>query len=149
MKELYETLVDQLEVKVTELKMIDFEMGQIDVLALDQKPAVKFPCALIDISYPLCEDESDDTQLVTARANIKLCFECPMPTDNLASDARRSTALGIFAIVDKVYKNLQGFSTTEFSAFSRKSQTPDNRFAGIKIINMAFETTFEDLTATT
>jgi hypothetical protein len=148
MKEIYETLITQIEAQVPELKMIDFEMGQLEVLALDQRPALVFPCTLIDISYPTCEDESDDTQLVTARVNLKLAFECPMPTDNLASEARRTAALNIFSIVDKVYKNIQGFSTTEFSAFSRKSQTPDNRFAGIKIINMVFETTFEDITAT-
>jgi hypothetical protein len=148
MKELYEAIVTQLEAEVPELKMIDFEMGQLEVLALDQKPALKFPCALIDISYTTCEDESEDTQLVTARANIRLAFECPLPTDNLASEVRRTAALDIFTIVDKVYQYLQGFNTTEFGAFSRKSQTPDNRFAGIKIINMLFETTFEDQTAT-
>jgi hypothetical protein len=147
MKELYEAIVTQLEAEIPELKMIDFEMGQLDVLALDIRPSVKFPCALIDISYSQCEDESEDTQQVTARVNIRLAFECPLPTDNLASDARRTAALAIFSTVDLIYKNLQGFDTAEFSAFSRKSQTPDNRYAGIKIINMVFETTFEDLTA--
>jgi hypothetical protein len=147
MRELYEAIVTRLTTEVPELKMIDFEMGQLEVLALDQRPGLIFPCALIDLSYGQCEDESEDTQLVTARANIRLAFECPLPTDNLATSARRSAALTIFTIVDKVYAKLQGFGTDEFSAFSRKSQTPDNRYAGIKIINMPFETTFEDLTA--
>jgi len=147
MKELYEAIVTQLTTEVPDLKMIDFEMGQLDVLALDKRPALVFPCALVDISYPLCDDEGEATQLVTARANIRLAFECPLPTDSRATDTRRAAALAIFTIVDLVYQKLQGFSTTEFSGFSRKSQTPDNRYAGIKIINMIFETTFEDLTA--
>lgn len=147
MKELYEAILDRLTAKVPDLKMIDFEMGQLDVLALDQRPSVLFPCAFVDISYPLCDDQGDGIQLVTARANIRLAFECPLPTDSRASEARRAAALAIFETVDDVYKALQGYSTTEFSAFSRKSQTPDNRYAGIKIINMIFETTFEDDTA--
>lgn len=149
MKELYEAILAQLTTgeDLPDLKMIDFEMGQLDVLALDQKPAVAFPCAFIDISYPQCDDEGVGAQQVIARFNIRLAFECPLPTDSNASDARRSAALEIFTTIDLVYKKLQGFSTVEFSAFSRKSQTPDNRFAGIKIINMLFETTFEDITA--
>jgi hypothetical protein len=147
MKELYEAILDRLTDEVTDLKMIDFEMGQLDVLALDIRPAVKFPCAFVDISYPLCDDQGDGIQIVTARAIIRLAFECPLPTDSLASETRRTAALAIFKTVDDIYSALQGYSTTEFSAFSRKSQTPDNRYAGIKIINMVFETTFEDDTA--
>lgn len=149
MKELYEAIMNQLTTEVGELKMIDFDMGQLNVLDIDVKPAVKFPCALIDISYPDCQDEGAGIQLVLARFNIKLAFECPLPTDNLASDARRSAALEIFTVVDNVYKNLQGFGTADFSDFVRKSQTPDNRYAGIKIINIVFETSFEDLKAHT
>lgn len=147
MKELYEAIVTRLTTEVPDLKMIDFEMGQLDVLALDKRPSLVFPCALIDISYPGCDDEGSGAQVVTARANIRLAFECPLPTDSRAPETRRSAALEIFTIVDLVYAKLQGFITTEFSGFSRKSQTPDNRYAGIKIINMIFETTFEDLTA--
>jgi hypothetical protein len=147
MKELYEAIVTRLTEEVPALKMIDFEMGQLDALAIDERPAVKFPCALLDISYPQCEDESQHTQLVTAHVNVKLAFECPLPTDSLAPSARRAASLAIFDGVDNVYKFLQGFESDEFSSFSRKSQSPDNRYAGIKIINMLFETTFEDITA--
>ncbi len=147
MKELYEAILNRLKTEVTELKEIDFEMGQLEVLNLNIKPIVLFPCALIDISYPKCEDEDEETQQVTARVNVKLAFECPLPTDSKASESRRSAALGLFITVDKVYSVLQGYGTAEFSAFSRKSQTPDNRYSGIKIINMVLETTFEDMTA--
>jgi hypothetical protein len=147
MKELYEAILARLTAQVPELKMIDFEMGQLDMLALDQRPAVIFPCAFIDISLPKCDDEGAGLQIVTARVNARLAFECPLPTDSRATESRRSAALIIFETVDKIYENLQGYGTDEFSPFSRKAQTPDNRYAGIKIINMIFETTFEDRTA--
>lgn len=146
MKELYETILARLAAQVPEIKMTDFEMGQLDVLTLDQKPALVFPCALVDISLPKCDDEGAGLQVVTALVNIRLAFECPLPTDSLASEARRDAALTIFETVDKTYKYLQGYGTDEFSPFSRKSQIPDNHYAGIKIINMVFETSFEDRT---
>ena len=147
MKELYETIVARLTAQVPELKMIDFDMGQLDVLAMDIRPSVVFPVALVDISYPRCEDLSEDIQQVSAFVKIRLAFECPLPTDSRASVARRMAALEIFANVDKVYAALQGYYTSDFSAFSRRSQSPDNRYAGIKIIEMVFETTFDDLSA--
>jgi hypothetical protein len=147
MKELFETIITRLTATVTELKEIDFDMGQLNLLDMDQRPPVLFPCALLDISYPLCDDQDETTQLVTARINVRLAFECPLPTDSRASAARRTAALALFAVVDKVYKNLQGYDTAYFGAFSRKSQTPDNRYAGIKIMNMVFETNFIDETA--
>ena len=147
MKELFETVMTRLQEQIPEIKMTDFEMGQLEVLAMDQRPALVFPCALIDISYVKCDDQGGGVQIVQARVNVRLAFECPLPTDSRATSARREAALAIFDTVDKTYKYLQGYGTDEFSPFSRKTQIPDNRFAGIKIINMAFETTFEDQTA--
>jgi len=147
MKELYETILERLSDQVTELKEIDFNMGQLDVLNMDVRPSVLFPCALLDIALPVCEDNDEEEQLVNARITVKLAFECPLPTDSQASTLRRDAALMLFEIVDKVYKALQGYGTDEFATFSRKSQVPDNRYAGIKIIDMVFETSFVDATA--
>jgi len=77
MKELYETIVARLTAQVPELKMIDFDMGQLDVLAMDIRPGVVFPVALVDISFPRCEDLSEDTQQVSAFVKIRLAFESP------------------------------------------------------------------------
>jgi len=147
MKELYELFVTRLSAQVPELKEIDFEMGQLEVLEINTRPSVKFPCALVDISYSSCEDETEEIQLVNARINVRLAFECPLPTDSLATTARRTAALKLFETVDKVYAALQGYETDDFGSFSRKSQSPDNRYAGIKIINMIFDTNFVDDTA--
>lgn len=147
MKELYETVLARLSDQVPELQEIDLNMGQLDVLSLDIRPSVLFPCALLDISLPVCEDNDQEEQLVSARVTVRLAFECPLPTDSKASELRRTAALLLFEIVDKVYKAIQGYGTDEFATFSRKSQVPDNRYAGIKIIDMVFETSFIDATA--
>jgi hypothetical protein len=144
MKELFNTILTRIKTEVTEIKHIDFEMGQIESLGFDIRPPIDFPAALIDISYPRCEDIGGLMQQVEARVTVKLAFESPLPTDSRASEVRRTAALTIFDVVDKVYACLQGYSSSEFSSLSRSAQTPDNRYAGIKIINMVFSTTFED-----
>lgn len=147
MKELFNAILTRLKTEVTELKHIDFEMGQMESLAFDERPAVDFPCALIDIAYIKCEDIGGGMQLVESRVIAKLAFETPLPTDSRTSGTRRTAALALFGTVDKVYAALQGYSTSQFSTLSRTQQTPDNRYAGIKMINMVFSTTFEDSTA--
>jgi hypothetical protein len=130
--------------QVPEIKMIDFEMGQLDALTNDLRPEVLFPCCLIDIDYIICEDGSDGKQLVTARTTLKLAFEQQLPTDSLAAEAKRSGALAVFDVLEKVHTALQGFSTELFSSFSRISMTPDRRFTGIRVIDVVYETTFEE-----
>lgn len=148
MKDIYDALLTRLSGQIPALKMIDFDMGQLGVLDLDLRPSVKFPCALIDITYPRCTDISGDIQLVESMIKIRLAFETPLPTDSNATKARRDAALLIFDTVDLVYKALQGYSAAGiFTELSRRSQVPDNRYAGIKIIEMIFDTTFEDITA--
>lgn len=151
MKTLYNTVLARIQAQVTEIKHIDFETGQLEVLAQDQRPAVKFPCALIDIDYPQCSDtnEGETVQEVTARVSIKLAFEVQQQTDSLAQSGTRAAGLLFLDTIDKVYKYLQGYSTTAFSSFSRKSQTCDKRFdgSGIKVYDIVFETSFLDTSA--
>lgn len=147
MKDIYDALLTRLSTEVPALKMIDFDMGQLGVLEMDVRPSVKFPCALIDISYPRCTDEGGGTQLVESLIRIRLAFETPLPTDSNATEAKRAAALAVFDTVDLVYASLQGWNSGVLSALSRVSQMPDNSYAGIKIIDMIFEGTFEDTTA--
>lgn len=127
MKDIYDALLTRLSTQVPALKMIDFDMGQLGVLEMDVRPSVKFPCALIDISYPRCTDEGGGIQLVEPLIRIRLAFETPLPTDSNATEARRATALAVFDAVDLVYSSLQGWSSGVLSDLSRVSQVPDNK----------------------
>ena len=146
MKTLYNTISSRLQTEAN-LNFIDFDLGQLDVLETGERPAVAFPCALLDISYPNCDDETDTTQMVTALINIRLGIEQQSPTDSLSSEIRRNSGLAVFDTVEEVYKALQGFSDGNFSSFSRRSVKPYRNFKGIKVVDMVFETTFEDLSA--
>lgn len=144
MKALYSTILERIKSQVPEIKMIDFEMGQLETLENDQRPSVLFPCCLIDIDYTNCEDESDTTQQVEARVTLKFAFQQQNNTDSLATSAKRNAGLLVFDTIEKAHVALQGYSTDQFSNFSRRSMTPDRRFVGIKVVDVVYETTFEE-----
>ncbi|MEJ5316771.1 hypothetical protein [Tenuifilum osseticum] len=143
MKELYNTVLARLTDRVPAIRMIDFDMGQLEALASDLRPAVAFPCCLIDMELS-CEDNDLNGQLVTARVILTLAFEQPLPTDSLSPAIKRNQALQLFDVIDQVHVAMQGYSTNMFSAFSRRSLSPDRRFAGIRVYSCVYETTFTD-----
>lgn len=56
MEQIFLQLSKRLQAHVSELQMIDFNYGQLDVLDQDMLPAVLMPCALINISYTRADD---------------------------------------------------------------------------------------------
>ncbi len=142
MKNLYNTILSRIASQVPEIKMVDFDMGQLELLANDLRPGLIFPCCLVDLEYTNCEDTYDGQQLVSARITLKLAFEVQHPSDSLTQEARRNSALSIFDTVNKLHVAFQWFSTDEFSAFSRLSLAPDRRFTGIKVFDAVYSTTF-------
>ena len=145
MEQLFIQASNRLQAQVSELRMIDFNYGQLDVLDQDMVPAVVMPCALIDITYTRTEDIGDMQQQVDARIGVRLAFRMPFPTDNLTTAQRRQKALDLMKVVRKVYKCLQGWGTVDFSSFSRVRQSTLNRYPGVKVVDIEFATTFIDL----
>ena len=145
MEQLFIQASNRLQAQVSELRMIDFNYGQLDVLDQDMVPAVVMPCALIDISYTRAEDVGNDEQQVEARVTIRLAFRMPYPTDNLTASQRRNKALDLMKVVRKTYKALQGWGSDDFSTLSRVRQASNNRYPGVKIVEMEFSTVFIDL----
>ena len=145
MEQIFLQVSNRLQAQVSELRMIDFNYGQLDVLDQDMLPAVLMPCALIDINYTRAEDVGNDEQQVEARVTIRLAFRMPYPTDNLTASQRRNKALDLMKVVRKTYKALQGWGSGDFSTLSRTRQTTNNRYPGVKVVDIEFATTFIDL----
>ncbi len=144
MEQIYLKVSQQIQSQVSEIRMIDLNYGQLEVLDQDMIPAVIMPCALIDINYTKCEDMGEGEQQVEARIVVRLAFRMPFPTDNLSPAQKRAKAIELMQVVRKVYKALQGWGTVEFSTLSRSRQTTNNRYPGVKVIDMEFTTTFID-----
>lgn len=142
-KQIFTAICDQLEAEVPELKWIDWDEGQLNV-SVDQRPALAFPCCLIDIQYTDCRDTNETEQIVSASIVLKLAFMKSGETNNKAPQLVRSRALEVFNVIDKVHDKLQGWTGDElFSPMSRKRANGQNR-GGIKIYTVTYSTTFRE-----
>jgi hypothetical protein len=141
MKDIYLKTVARLKT-VTALKWIDAEAGQLEFF--ETRPPVAFPCALIDVEYPQCEDLGDTLQQCTARVTVRLAFEPAGITSGAAPTLVRDKALAMFDVVSACYSAFQGWSDTEVGSFSRMSQITEKREDNLKVIIQVWETTFEE-----
>jgi len=139
MKDIYLKTVARLKT-VPALKWIDMEDGQLEFFEL--RPAVAFPCALVEVEYPNCSNESDEIQLVTARITVRLAFEPIGQTNSSAPTTVQTKALSRYDAVNACFTALQGWSDTEISGFSRISQATEKRDDNLKVIRQVWETTF-------
>ncbi len=71
-KEIFIAVCDRLKTEVPQLRWIDAEEGQLNT---GERPAVAFPCCLIDISYPSCETHMGGRQKIKAQMQLRVAFQ--------------------------------------------------------------------------
>ena len=146
MKTIYLPVANQLKTEVTTLRWIDADMGQLDFY--DTKPPVAFPCALIDVDMPACEDMAAKEQLCDITISVRLAFNPLGQTNMAAPTSVQNTALELWATVDSAFDSLQGFSSTEFGKLSRASQITEKRPDGLKVIKQIWKATLMESVTT-
>lgn len=140
--EIFNAICAQLET-VAELKYIDFDEGQLSITS--ERPAVAFPCCLVDISYPDCRDLDEQEQLITAAITLKMAFVPMGETRVGAPSLVRGRALAIFSTIGKVHDSLQAFTGGDlFSPMSRKRAISATRPDKIKVYTITYNTTFRE-----
>lgn len=147
MKTIYKAVSARIKSSVPEIAMVDYEKGQMNVKP-GERPALKFPCALVRIEIPTANDTTDTTQDCKARVTVRLIFEVlRSQTSTMHSDEKMEQSLEPYDVIADVYAALQGFETNDFNALSRKSSADEKRSDAYFAYQHIFETTFEDLTA--
>jgi hypothetical protein len=140
-KQIFLDISDRLEVKVPELRWIDWDSGELDLIT--ERPQLAFPACMIDIVYPKCEDETNRDQLVTANVILRVAFQPQGATSN--NSPVREAAMAAFDVLDKIHDALQGWHNEgSFSTLSRASASRERRRDGIKVYRMQYQTTFID-----
>ena len=144
MKVVFKKVIELLG-EIAELRFVDLDKGQIDFY--ETRPAVAFPCALIKIDLPQCENRNAKVQQVRCGVSLRVCFGYLGETTATTPLATRDAALNYFDVIEKIYVKLQGTGNTQINPFTRKSAREENRQDGLKVFTMNFETGFIDETA--
>ena len=143
-KDIFVSLCDRLEKEVPSLRWIDEDLGQLNV-GNSTRPAVDFPCCLIDSEYSGCRDLTYLCQLVDLKITLKLAFPYQGESYNKAPEKVREKALDRYAVISEVHDCLQGWTADEiFSPLSRRSGRPSVMAGGIKTYTLVYGTTFEE-----
>lgn len=144
MKDLYNQLLTLLN-DIPTLKWKDLNVNQLQ----EEQPAVLFPCALIDINLPICNDIDTGAKMQqhTSRFTITLAIKAIGESNANATVPQRANALAYFDLVQDVFKKLQGFGSEVYYPFTTKSIINIGARKGLKVVALTFETSWHDYTA--
>lgn len=120
------------------IKWIDMDYGQLEA---EERPAVAFPCALVDIAYPNCTDEFEESreQSCDCVVTVRLAFLPRGATHAAAPQLQRTLAFSILDNVKEVASALHGLTLAgSTEPLSRKSQLPERRDDGLRVYQLQF-----------
>lgn len=130
------------------LRWMDWDKGQLKKKGENDRYPVAFPCQLVRIGIISTSNLTDTIQDCKATVTITLAFD-PLSYGRTAANAPeevRSQGLEPYDIISKVYANLQGYYTNEFSPLTRKT-AGELTHPDLFVYQIVFETEFEDNTA--
>lgn len=139
---------DRISSQVPEILMVDQDLGQLEFY--DQRPAVSFPCALIDF----VQTGYKDKQLGAQWGEMIIAFRLAHDTYSNSSSATPQTvqeiALQYYETEAKLYKALQdwnadGLLMLPMSRISVVTERRDGDNYRVRVIS--FKATAEDLSA--
>lgn len=117
---------------------IDRDRGQIDVYK--DRPAIKFPCALIKVNQPRRKNLSGCTQQVTESIQIRIAFEQVIDQHNLQNEQRLNKALEYYDTIEALASLFQGLKLGYTDKWECTSIIDEDR-ADFNVVRITFSTT--------
>jgi len=140
-KQIYLTISARLNTEVADLKWIDYDWGQLN----DERPAIAYPCALIDIAWSDCKNLAEGIgaleQMVTVVITVKLAFQPLGESQVTAPDEARANALKPLDTIASLHSALQGWNGGGIMAgLARRRGAAIPRRDRLKVYNLIYET---------
>lgn len=143
---LYTALIQRLTDNVPELRFIDQDLGQLEHYNI--RPAVSFPCCLIDIAaFKYSDMQSFTTQLAEGVVVFRLGLVQYSDSNNLASAQWREKSLQYYELEQKVYTALHGWAPEGFTKLLRRTTSTEQREDDIRVRVMEFAISYKDESA--
>jgi hypothetical protein len=130
---------------IPDIGLIDMDYGQLES---KERPAVAFPCVLVDFQNWQFEDLSNLVQTASGIIIVKLATDPYSGTDNITPDTYKQDALNIFELEYDLYKGLHGWNPGgNTGPLGRSYINTDNRRQGMKVRALSFSLSFQDYSA--
>lgn len=129
--------------EVPEINYIDQDLGQLEGNGI--RPAVAFPCALIDFQGWTFSDLGQLSQLAEGNVTVKLGFAQFSDSSSLNDPLWREFSLEYFDLEWKIHEALQGWSPgADFGNLTRTSADSENAPKAIRKRPIIYRLEFED-----
>jgi hypothetical protein len=135
-----------LQLKVPQIKWIDQDFGQLENYKDGMRPAVNFPCVLIDFTGWDFEDLGRRCQLGQGQIIARVAYAPYNSSSSNTPTSQKEKALTAYEIEQKVFVALHGWVFEPFSALIRKSANTEKREDPIRVRELVFQSSLKDET---
>lgn len=136
MKELFQAIQNRITSKVPAVKMVDFDLGQLDQREM---PPLDFPAVLIAFGESPFVDLGKEAQEVTVQLVLRVAFRVFERTHSIAQNQYREIGLAHLDTLDAIKWALHGFAGEEFQSISHRNFATEPR-ADLRVYQLQFET---------
>src|SRR5690606_7773624 len=107
---LYETIIARIKAQVAAVRYVNQDLGQLENYNPNTgRPAVSFPCVLIDFDNFNADDLTDKIQELEGDVIIRIALDTWSNSSSLNNSDTRSKALAYYDIEHAVYKALHAW----------------------------------------
>lgn len=137
-------LQERIKEKVPEIRYIDQDLGQLEWYEI--RPAVSFPCVLIDFNNTAYDQMQLDQQQGNASFTLRLAFPQYSSSNSLTPDSVKEKALKYYEIENRLYKAIQGYDADGLMQPCTRTNTASERREedNFRVRVMTFTTIFFD-----
>ena len=120
------------------------DLGQLEVY--DVRPAVPFPCLLVDLAAPSYEQKQFKTQWANMQVTMRLGFDQWGSSSSLSPEDVRVKALAYYEIENKIYEVLQDWNAEGLlmRPLRRLSAVTEKRDDKFRVRVITFTAVYED-----
>ncbi len=140
MRHVLESITGRLQEEVPELRYVAEDWGQLDFY--EDKPPVKFPCALVSVSNIKFEAQTAGVRYATMTVLIRVADAPSVSGTMAAPKGYRDRAFSILDLMDRIGNALYAFGGEDFDELKQREITHYGREDAIREYAMTFETAY-------
>lgn len=144
---LHNAIIERITTMVPEIRFIDQDLGQLE--NYDIRPAVSWPCILMDVSddWNYSEQGNKAHQMAEGSVLIRLALVKYTDTTNITPANRREAGLQYYELEHKLVAALHNWAPEGFGKMLRRKATTEKREDDIRVRALPFACSFIDTVA--
>ncbi|MBC7399832.1 MAG: hypothetical protein H7289_07780 [Mucilaginibacter sp.] len=136
----------RLNSQLTDVKWIDQDLGQLEFYTT--RPAVNFPCLLIEVDDTDYSDEGENSQIGEGIIQVRLGLTVYTDANNLTPTLYKEKAIDYYNLEHRVNKALHGWCDGRFfNPLMRRKSFKEKRDDNIRVRVLRYAFAFRDSTA--